>query len=261
MSEAITSLSEKEKETLRFLSSGYDAKSIAKDLGLSIHTVNDRLREARRKLNVSSSREAARLLARAEDEHPKFLAPTNFGLAELEIETLQTARTGAGPLSGISHRFWWLTGGFVVLFAIAAALLSGHGAEAPHASSTFVSQPRALSPAPITAASASQARNWLKAVDQRNWSKSWREAGAIFRSQVTADGWTSAIVPVREPLGAVISRSLATVATTHSLPGAPAGEYEVLEFHTNFAAKRGAIETVVMAKEQAGWRVNGYFIR
>ncbi|MBK8375826.1 MAG: DUF4019 domain-containing protein, partial [Sphingomonadales bacterium] len=42
-------------------------------------------------------------------------------------------------------------------------------------------------------------------VDQQNWSESWREAGTLFRSQISADGWASAIVPVRKPLGAVIS--------------------------------------------------------
>lgn len=68
MSEPLKSLSEREQDTLRLLLAGHDAKSIARDLGLSVHTVNDRLREARRKLGVSSSREAARLLGQAEGE-------------------------------------------------------------------------------------------------------------------------------------------------------------------------------------------------
>ena len=49
-------LTEKEKETLRLLVSGYDAKSMARQLGLSVHTINERLRDARRKMAVSSSR-------------------------------------------------------------------------------------------------------------------------------------------------------------------------------------------------------------
>ena len=260
MSEPLKSLSEREQDTLRLLLAGHDAKSIARDLGLSVHTVNDRLREARRKLGVSSSREAARLLAQAEGEHPKSLAPTNFGMAEQEIGTQQTVRTG--PLTGINHRRWWLAGGLLVLFAIVAvAFLSVNGVEEPRASSALASQASAPSPAPSSAASASQAQKWLMLVDQQNWSESWREAGTIFRSQIPADGWASAIVPVRKPLGAVISRSLAKATKATSLPGVPAGEYEVLEFQTNFAAKRGAIETVVLAKEQAGWKVDGYFIR
>jgi DNA-binding CsgD family transcriptional regulator len=66
MSEGYRALTEKEKQTLRLLVSGYDAKSMARELGLSVHTVNERLRDARRKMAVSSSREAARQLHKAE---------------------------------------------------------------------------------------------------------------------------------------------------------------------------------------------------
>ena len=56
MTAGFQSLTEKEKETLRLLVSGYDAKSMARHLGLSVHTINERLRDARRKMAVSSSR-------------------------------------------------------------------------------------------------------------------------------------------------------------------------------------------------------------
>jgi DNA-binding CsgD family transcriptional regulator len=84
MQESRQSLSEREIETLRLLLAGHDAKSCARTLGLSVHTVNDRLRDARRKLGVSSSREAARLLAKAEELAPNFqenrdLAPNSHG--------------------------------------------------------------------------------------------------------------------------------------------------------------------------------------
>ena len=53
MSDGFQALSEREKETLRLLLGGHDIKSIAAGLGLSVHTVNERLREARR--NPTSS--------------------------------------------------------------------------------------------------------------------------------------------------------------------------------------------------------------
>src|SRR4051812_30067510 len=62
MKEDVESLSDRERQTLRLLGRGHEAKSIASALNLSVHTVNERLRVARRKLGVSSSREAARLL-------------------------------------------------------------------------------------------------------------------------------------------------------------------------------------------------------
>jgi DNA-binding CsgD family transcriptional regulator len=52
-------LTEREKQTLRLIVRGHDAKSIARSLDLSVHTINERLRDARRKMAVSSSREAA----------------------------------------------------------------------------------------------------------------------------------------------------------------------------------------------------------
>lgn len=64
--EGFWALTEKEKQTLRLIVRGHDAKSTARSLGLSVHTINERLRDARRKMSVSSSREAARLLLQAE---------------------------------------------------------------------------------------------------------------------------------------------------------------------------------------------------
>lgn len=78
MHEGRESLTEREIETLRLLLVGHDAKSVARTLGLSVHTVNDRLRDARRKLGVSSSREAARLLAKAEELGPQLLGNKKF---------------------------------------------------------------------------------------------------------------------------------------------------------------------------------------
>ncbi|MDQ2763305.1 MAG: LuxR C-terminal-related transcriptional regulator, partial [Pseudomonadota bacterium] len=47
--ESFRTLSDKEKQTLRLIVRGHDAKSIARSLGLSVHTINERLRDARRK--------------------------------------------------------------------------------------------------------------------------------------------------------------------------------------------------------------------
>ena len=81
MNDGFQALTEREKETLRLLLGGHDAKSIARELGLSVHTINERLREARRKIGVSSSREAARLLGEAEQRTPNSLGDNDFGVA------------------------------------------------------------------------------------------------------------------------------------------------------------------------------------
>jgi DNA-binding CsgD family transcriptional regulator len=85
----VASIPEREREVLRLLVRGHDAKSIARALGLSIHVVNERLRDSRRRIGVSSSREAARLLAA--DEGADFLGNKEF---DLGIETPAGAVAG-----------------------------------------------------------------------------------------------------------------------------------------------------------------------
>lgn len=56
-------LTEKELEILRLLTAGHTVKTIAARLNRSEASINERLREARRKTGVGSSRELARMLA------------------------------------------------------------------------------------------------------------------------------------------------------------------------------------------------------
>jgi DNA-binding CsgD family transcriptional regulator/methionine-rich copper-binding protein CopC len=79
MTHDVSALLEREKDVLRLLLVGHDAKSIARHLDLSTYVVNERLRDARRKLGVGSSREAARLLALAEADGPKNFGDKDFG--------------------------------------------------------------------------------------------------------------------------------------------------------------------------------------
>ena len=61
MTHDVSALLEREKDVLRLLLVGHDAKSIARHLDLSTHVVNERLRDARRKLGVSSDIEMTKL--------------------------------------------------------------------------------------------------------------------------------------------------------------------------------------------------------
>lgn len=258
MEAAIETLTSREKETLRLLLAGHDAKSIAREFNLSVHTINDRLREARRKLQASSSREAARILAQQEAA-PNFVAPQEIGIAE-KLDGVQLNGQPGGP-ERKPFVVAWLGGGLLVLILVFAALaFSINGSDT--ASSKLAAQSQTLTNVgQAQPASAASAREWLALIDARNWNDSWREAGSMFRSQISQQGWASTIAPVRNPLGAPTSRSIGKVTKTASLPGAPSGEYELLEFQTNFANRRGAVETVVLTKEGTEWRVVGYFIR
>jgi len=60
---SLAELNDKELEVLRLLAGGHTVKSIAADLGRSEASINERLRDARRKTGVGSSRELARLIS------------------------------------------------------------------------------------------------------------------------------------------------------------------------------------------------------
>src|ERR1700761_8139079 len=129
MSEGFQALSEREKETLRLLLGGHDIKSIAAGLGLSVHTVNERLREARRKLGASSSRQAARILADVEQGGHNFSGGPNFSADKesgVASPTLHAANhEQSHRTTGKGHSIAWLGGGMLVMsLIIAAAVLS-----------------------------------------------------------------------------------------------------------------------------------------
>ncbi|HEY5894810.1 MAG TPA: DUF4019 domain-containing protein, partial [Chthoniobacterales bacterium] len=60
----------------------------------------------------------------------------------------------------------------------------------------------------------------------------------------------------------LVSRKLKSAKYTKTLPGAPDGEYVILQFNTTFANKKEAVETVTPMLAQDGkWKVSGYFIK
>jgi len=106
------------------------------------------------------------------------------------------------------------------------------------------------------------AEAWLALVDAGSYSQSWTEAAAFFRKAIDQPGWEKALNGVRAPLGKLLSRTLKSAKHATSLPGAPDGEYVVLQFDASFENKKSAIETVTPVKEADGrWRVTGYFIK
>lgn len=112
-----------------------------------------------------------------------------------------------------------------------------------------------------TASAAPDALKWLTLVDRGAYAQSWTDAGTLFKTQVPQTAWANQLQPVRQPLGAVASRTLAAERDTDSLPGAPPGHHKILQFNTAFANKSQAVETVILQQEPGGWKVNGYFIK
>ena len=116
-------------------------------------------------------------------------------------------------------------------------------------------------PEPTTAARAA-ITEWLKKLDATDYAGTWEAAASVFKSAVSVQAWQQASQSVRNPLGAVRSRSNRSATYTKTLPGVPDGEYVVVQFTTDFVNKAQAIETVTAALDRDGtWRVAGYFIK
>jgi len=104
--------------------------------------------------------------------------------------------------------------------------------------------------------------SWLKAVDAAQYDESWEQACAFFKGVVPKDQWVDQIAGVRGPLGSVLSREVASAEYTTKLPGAPDGEYVVIQYRTKFQNKATAIETVTPMRDPDGvYRVSGYYVR
>ncbi len=102
---------------------------------------------------------------------------------------------------------------------------------------------------------------WLALLDNERYEASWKAAASVFRSRIDSAKWAKLAASVRAPLGAFVERHLASATYTTTLPGAPDGEYVVLQFQTRFANKAEAVETVTPMMDDGQWRVAGYYIR
>ena len=103
---------------------------------------------------------------------------------------------------------------------------------------------------------------WVALIDAGKYAESWDNAGTLFKSSVPKAEYEKGIQAARTPLGAVKSRSVKISEYTTALPGAPSGEYVVVQFQTEFANKKPAVEIITPMHEKDGsWKVTGYFIR
>ncbi len=106
------------------------------------------------------------------------------------------------------------------------------------------------------------AEQWLSLVDQGLYAESWQTAATYFKNAVPEMQWLQSMKGARQPLGKMISRRLKSATFTKSLPGAPDGQYVVIQYATSFENKASAIETVTpMRDPDRQWRVSGYFIK
>lgn len=147
-----------------------------------------------------------------------------------------------------SHRF-------ATLFACALIATT-------HVSQSFAQDPAKENKPTPTEQATKAAEEWLALVDAEKFDESWDESASLFRAAVTKEAWGKMLTASRGNFGKLISRKVKSADFHTQLPGAPDGEYVVIQFETSFEKKKESIETVTPMKDKDGkWRVSGYFIK
>ncbi|MDZ4139087.1 MAG: DUF4019 domain-containing protein [Erythrobacter sp.] len=247
MTTALDTLTDKERQTLRLILRGPDAKSSARELGLSVHTVNERLRDARRKLGVTSSREAARRLLAEEDETPELLGDKPLGDA--------LATPPDAPVTASATRRWVRPGLALTSIGVLAMSLILAALFLP-ASPLSLLGPAPVVPVaaePSASASARAAEDFLMLVDESRWAESYAVTGAQFRRLNTLAVWSEVSERVRPPLGKLLTRDL--IANEY-VPAPPEG-YRLVKFRSTYANGTAQTESLSLAWEDGAWKVEG----
>jgi hypothetical protein len=114
----------------------------------------------------------------------------------------------------------------------------------------------------VVQAAQQAAREWLTLIDNSHFGESWEQAASYFKNAVSRDKWIQDMQSYRHPLGKLLSRSVKSSRFTTSAPGAPDGQYVIIQFNAVFENKRSAVETITpMLDKDNHWRISGYFIR
>ena len=106
------------------------------------------------------------------------------------------------------------------------------------------------------------AETWLGVVDEGKYDESWRTAASIFQQAVPQDKWVEQVGMVRNAFGKASGRKLRVIKYMTSVPGAPDGQYVILQYEATFENKKNAVETITPTLDKDGsWKVSGYYIK
>lgn len=112
------------------------------------------------------------------------------------------------------------------------------------------------------AAAENAANDWLRLVDSGNYQQSWDRAATVMKTGISEEQWQRIVEANRAPLGKLISRKLKSAETAAKLPGAPSGQYVVIEYESSFEHKNTVTETTAPILDKDGtWRVSLYVIQ
>lgn len=225
----LAALNDNELEILRLLASGHTAKSIAASLGRSETAINERLRDARRKTGVSSSRELARLL----DARKTW---------DKNIDLSPTAKPADGSPVPRKTGLEWTKGRIAMAFMLCTAA-AGLALAAGTASVPEVADTVQVAPA------AALAGKW--SLDVARLPENERPLAVTITFTPEADGRWHTLVWIENRDGAKIKAE--STAATDGVPVPVGGSFAEID---SVALRQPGPDTLVMTLNKDGQRVS-----
>lgn len=103
---------------------------------------------------------------------------------------------------------------------------------------------------------------WLALIDSGRAGAAWELSSRQLQSTVTRAKFIAAMRDARKPLGKLEERTAERFARSHQLPGAPDGDYVIIEYTARFPKGKKLQEQLVWSIEEGEiWRVAGYYYR
>lgn len=102
---------------------------------------------------------------------------------------------------------------------------------------------------------------WLALIDAGKAGAAWDDAAGQLKRAVPRAKFVAAMRDQRKPLGKLAARTPVRFGRSHEMPGAPPGDYAIVEYEAKFA--RGKLAEVLVWTLEDGdiWRVAGYEYR
>lgn len=104
------------------------------------------------------------------------------------------------------------------------------------------------------------ANDFVKLVDGAQFDKAYDAFSNFGQKAVTKEQFVAMMKGVQNKIGTQTSRKLKSKQFTHELPGAPKGDYWVIDYETNFSKKGASVERVTSMLEGQSWKVGGYVL-
>jgi hypothetical protein len=109
-------------------------------------------------------------------------------------------------------------------------------------------------------AAISAAEEWLELLDSGSYKQCYEISAELLKNAVTKESLSQSLATAVEPLGKLSKRTLIASEYFKVLPGAPEGEYVVLQFSSHSENSKNVVETITPMLDEGVWKVSGYYI-